>query len=41
MSKEDFKCFLIQKHIELTKLFPSDEERIEIQKLADFAFNGE
>lgn len=41
MSKEDFKCFLIQKCIEDNGRFPNEEERTEIQKLADFAFSGE
>lgn len=41
MTKEDFKCFLIQKHIEATGRFPNDEERKDIQELANFAFNGE
>ena len=41
MSKEEFKCFLIQKHIETTGLYPDDGERKEIQKLADFAFHGD
>lgn len=40
MTKEDFKCYLIQKFIEETGNYPDDKERDEIQKLADFAFNG-
>lgn len=41
MSKIEFKCFLIQKFLEVNGEYPNTQEREEIQKLADFAFNGE
>lgn len=41
MSKEEFKCSLIQECIKDHGRFPNEAEKAEIQKLADFAFNGE
>lgn len=40
MTKEDFKCFLIQKIIEETGDYPTEEDKAKIQDLVDFAFNG-
>ena len=41
MSKEDFKCQLILDHIAGAGTYPNEEDKAEIQKLVDFAFNGE
>lgn len=41
MTKQQFKAQLILNFIESEGHYPDDEYLVEIQKLADFAFNGE